>query len=75
MNKRTQNRIVFVVIVLLFAIPLIAAFALRSSGWKPTTTKNTGTLVEPPRGTAGEIGGEETRVLSERVGRVGVRAH
>ena len=49
MNKRTQNRIVFVVIVLLFAIPLIAAFALRSSGWKPTNTKNTGTLVEPPR--------------------------
>jgi hypothetical protein len=49
MNKRTQNRIVFVVIVLLFAIPLIAAFVLRSSGWQPTNTKNTGTLVEPPR--------------------------
>src|ERR1700722_349953 len=49
MNKQIQNRIVFVVIVLLFAIPLIAAFVLRSSGWQPTNTKNTGTLVEPPR--------------------------
>ena len=49
MNKRTQNRIVFVVIVLLFAVPLIAAFVLRSSGWQPTNTKNTGTLVVPPR--------------------------
>lgn len=49
MNKQNQNRLVFVAIVLLFAVPLIAAFVLRSSGWKPTNTRNTGTLVEPPR--------------------------
>jgi len=49
MNKLTKSRIILVVIVLMFAIPLIAAFAIRSSGWQPTNTRNSGTLVVPPR--------------------------
>jgi hypothetical protein len=49
MNKLTKSRIVLVIIALMFAIPLIAAFVIRSSGWQPTNTKNSGTLVVPPR--------------------------
>lgn len=49
MNKQTQSRLTLIAVVALFAIPLIAAFVVRSSGWRPSQTKNTGTLVEPPR--------------------------
>lgn len=49
MNSQTKNRLVLLGIVAMFAIPLIAAFVIRSSGWHPEKTKNTGTLVEPPR--------------------------
>jgi hypothetical protein len=49
MNKNNKSRLVLVVIVVMFAIPLVAAFVIRASGWRPTNTKNSGTLVEPPR--------------------------
>ncbi len=56
MKKQTQSRITLVVIILMFAIPLGAAFLLRSSDWHPANTKNTGMLVEPPRDITGVEG-------------------
>jgi hypothetical protein len=53
MNKRTKSRLTLLAVVALFAIPLIAAFVVRSSGWHPSETRNTGTLVEPPRDITG----------------------
>ena len=49
MNKLTKSRLTLLAVFALFAIPLIAAFLVRASGWHPAETKNTGTLVEPPR--------------------------
>jgi hypothetical protein len=49
MNKLTKSRLTLLAVVALFAIPLIAAFLVRASGWHPSETRNTGTLVEPPR--------------------------
>lgn len=49
MNKRTKSRLTLLAVFALFAIPLIAAFVVRSSGWHPSETRNSGTLVEPPR--------------------------
>lgn len=37
-----------VLVALLFAAPLLAALALRLTGWEPATTGNHGELVEPP---------------------------
>ena len=53
MNRQTKSRLTLLGVVALFAIPLIAAFVVRSSGWRPTQTKNSGTLVEPPRDITG----------------------
>lgn len=39
---------VALLVALLFAAPLIAALALRMSGWQPAVTGNHGVLVEPP---------------------------
>jgi hypothetical protein len=49
MNKQTKSRLTLVAVAALFAIPLIAAFVVRNSGWHPSETKNSGALVEPPR--------------------------
>lgn len=49
MNKLTKSRLTLLAVFALFAIPLIAAFLVRASGWHPAETKNTGTLVDPPR--------------------------
>jgi hypothetical protein len=49
MNKLTKSRLTLLAVFALFAIPLIAAFVVRSSGWHPSETRNTGTLVDPPR--------------------------
>src|SRR5262249_61229928 len=49
MNKLTKSRLTLLAVIAMFAIPLIAAFVVRSSGWHPSETKNTGTLVDPPR--------------------------
>ena len=48
MNSRNRNRLLFVAIVLVFAAPMIAAWLLNASGWRPANTRNSGTLVEPP---------------------------
>ena len=49
MDTRNRNRLLFIVIVLVFAAPMIAAWLLSASGWRPANTRNSGTLVEPPR--------------------------
>jgi len=49
MDKVTKSRLTLLAVIAMFAIPLIAAFVVRSSGWHPSETKNTGTLVDPPR--------------------------
>ena len=48
MNTRNRNRLLFIVIVLVFAAPMVAAWLLSASGWRPANTRNSGTLVEPP---------------------------
>ena len=49
MNKFTRGRLALLGIVVVFAVPLAAAFLLRSSGWQPTRTVQSGILVQPPR--------------------------
>lgn len=49
MDRRNRNRLLFVLIVLVFAAPLLAAWLLSASGWRPAATRNSGTLVQPPR--------------------------
>jgi len=44
---RTRRKILL--LVLLFALPMIAAYALYFSGWRPASTGNHGELVQPTR--------------------------
>lgn len=55
MTPRTRNRIGLVLILLLFAAPLVTAYLLNSAGWRPAGTRNYGTLVEPPLDLAGAM--------------------
>jgi hypothetical protein len=52
MNKSSRNRLVLAALLLLFALPLALAFLLRAGGWHPRSTRNSGTLVDPPRDVA-----------------------
>ncbi|MBS0556211.1 MAG: hypothetical protein JSR27_02225 [Proteobacteria bacterium] len=52
MNKTTRGRLALVGIALVFAIPLAAAFLLRSGGWEPQKTTQSGILVHPARNVA-----------------------
>ncbi len=45
---RRRNRIMLVLLVLCFVLPLIVAVALQQSGWRPERTGNRGTLLQPP---------------------------
>jgi len=47
-DSRNRNRLVFIAIVLVFAAPLIAAWLLNATGWRPAHTRNSGSLVQPP---------------------------
>jgi len=49
MNKQNRNRLVLLALLLLFAAPLGIAFLMNAEGWRPQQTRNSGTLVEPPR--------------------------
>ncbi len=49
MTPRNRNRLGLILIVLLFATPLVAAIVLHVSGWRPHDTRNYGELVEPPQ--------------------------
>ena len=48
MKTQTKNRLVLIAVLLLFAAPLLIAYVLNTQGWHPQTTRNSGTLVEPP---------------------------
>ena len=42
-------RRMLILIVALFAAPILIAYLLNAAGWRPTGMRNYGTLVEPPR--------------------------
>ncbi len=49
MTPRTRSRIGLILIVALFAAPLLAAIVLHTIGWRPAATRNYGEMIEPPR--------------------------
>jgi len=49
MTPRNKSRLTLLAVVLLFAAPLLVAMLLNAQGWHPQKTRNSGTLVEPPR--------------------------
>jgi hypothetical protein len=49
MNPRNRKRLGLLLIVALFAAPLIAAYILNARGWRPAGLRNYGELVEPPQ--------------------------
>ena len=49
MNTRNRNRIGLILILLLFAAPLLTAYVLNAFGWRPAGSRNYGTLIEPPQ--------------------------
>lgn len=49
MKIQTRNRLVLIAVLALFAAPLLIAFGLNRAGWHPQSTRNSGSLVEPPR--------------------------
>lgn len=48
MTPQTRKRIGLILIMLLFAAPLITAFVLNAVGWRPAGTRNYGELIQPP---------------------------
>jgi len=49
MTPRNRNRIGLILILLLFAAPLLTAYVLNTLGWRPAGMRNYGTLIEPPQ--------------------------
>ena len=49
MTPRNRNRIGLILILLLFAAPLLTAYVLNAFGWRPAGSRNYGTLIEPPQ--------------------------
>jgi hypothetical protein len=47
MTPRMRNRIGLILILALFAAPLITAYVLNAYGWRPAGTRNYGELIEP----------------------------
>jgi cytochrome oxidase Cu insertion factor (SCO1/SenC/PrrC family) len=48
MNSTNRSRKQLVAIALIFAAPLLIAFALSLTGWRPRAERNNGELIEPP---------------------------
>jgi len=49
MNKQNRNRLALIALLLIFAAPLVIAYLMNRAGWHPQQTRNSGTLIEPPR--------------------------
>lgn len=49
MNARMRNRIGLILIIALFAAPLVTAYVLNAFGWRPSGMRNYGELIEPPQ--------------------------
>ena len=47
MTPQNRKRLGLVLIVLLFAAPIVTAYLLNAAGWRPAGTRNYGTLLEP----------------------------
>ena len=53
MTPLNRKRLGLVLIVLLFATPIIVAYVLNAVGWRPSGMRNYGTLIEPPQDLTG----------------------
>ena len=49
MTPQNRKRLGLVLIVLLFATPIVTAYLLNAVGWRPSGMRNYGTLIEPPQ--------------------------
>jgi hypothetical protein len=49
MTPQTRKRIGLVLILLLFAAPIVTAYVLNALGWRPSGHRNYGTMIEPPQ--------------------------
>lgn len=49
MTPQNRKRLGLVLIVLLFATPIVTAYVLNAMGWRPSGMRNYGTLIEPPQ--------------------------
>lgn len=49
MTPQNRKRLGLVLIVLLFAAPIVTAYVLNAIGWRPSGMRNYGTLIEPPQ--------------------------
>jgi hypothetical protein len=49
MTPQTRKRLGLILIVLLFAAPIVTAYVLNALGWRPSGMRNYGTLIEPPQ--------------------------
>ena len=49
MKSQTRTRLGLILIVALFAAPIVTAYLLNAAGWRPAGTRNYGTLIEPAR--------------------------
>jgi len=47
MTPRMRNRIGLILILVLFATPLVTAYVLNAVGWRPSGMRNYGELIEP----------------------------
>lgn len=47
--RRSAGRRKIILLALLFALPVVVAYVLYYSGWRPVSTGNYGELVQPPR--------------------------
>jgi hypothetical protein len=46
---RNRNRWMLIVVVAVFVVPMLIAFALNMAGWQPKGSKAYGTLIDPPK--------------------------
>ncbi len=53
MTPDSRQRLRLVLVLTLFAIPLLAAIVLHALDWRPPGTRNHGELVDPPRDLTG----------------------
>jgi hypothetical protein len=49
MTPDNRKRLGLILIVLLFAAPIVVAYLLNAAGWRPSGMRNYGTLIEPPQ--------------------------
>ena len=49
MTPDNRKRFGLILIVLLFAAPILIAYVLNALGWRPSGMRNYGTLIEPPQ--------------------------